>query len=66
MEQRVKKKLEFRHMENTIQSQNGKFKQLMVYLSSLLTNEKHVSQQLMSYFSEGLKAFKFKEKKIEP
>jgi hypothetical protein len=32
MEQRVKKKIEFRYMENVIMNQNEKFKQLMEHL----------------------------------
>ena len=32
MEQRVKKKIEFRYMENVILNQNEKFKQLMEHL----------------------------------
>ena len=60
IEQRVKKKIEFRYMENVILNQNEKFKQLMDHIEWTLKKSIKDDQQVKE-FTSHLDAFKFQE-----
>ena len=58
MEQRVKKKIEFRYMENVILNQNEKFKQLMKHIQTNLQGSKSPE---VKNLMKSLQSFEFKE-----
>lgn len=60
MEQRVKKKIEFRYMENVILNQNEKFKQLINHMESSIKIA-GLKETQMSDFAQKLDNFKFEE-----